>query len=450
MTRPRHLILLLCLILGTGISVQARAGKFFMNVGFFEILAVDNTSSWSNSWVEGLVRAANRSTQEDCPFDPPDAQGLFRGGDAIFVSNYYMAWFDFTTNDGAFFPNPPYGPRWERSGELAGYWTLNPSTAYFRYWKTGPNGCWNWAHNELIPGSASPRGEKHWWDKYAPPTEHVLEVASGSNRFFMAFHYARHTNKSKWKILKHGSFTSAGVRYKVSARMTSPQLFTDVADGKHGNGTQNYIDAELEYICSAKGITSIWKFRPAVADVQLSNAFVYLWTAYAQDEDGTACDVGGSGSQWPSRVYGQNLYTKSSLSLKRLFGNNRGPFSPGSIVKLSIGPRCPTPHKNYDIVTVPSYAVKNKSWIRVGENSSISKSKPRFQYKNLGVPNSGVGSKSSPYVFPWQKLISWNETRDGTLGFGAGTGPFSDPSQFPLLKAGKWYQAKFTLRASEF
>jgi len=327
-------------------------------------VTVDNNSTWSNSWVTSLVIAADRSTTERCPYDPPDYKGLFKSGDRIFVNNNYLAWFDLSTNDGISFGNPPFGARWERSGELAGWWTLNPSTSYFRYWKTGPDGCWNWAHNELIPGSASPRREQHWWDKYAPPTEHSLEVVSGASKFFTSYHYARQTTRSQWALVLDGSV-----------------------------------------------------------------------------------DAGGSGSQWPGTVYGRPLYNQSSLTLRTSF-SPYGPYSAGTIVAMALGPTCPTPHKNQDIYTTPAFAVTDGSWIRTGEASNLSLSSPRFQYTNLGVPNLGTGIYTNPYQFAWQKLISWNETRDGTLGLGAGRGPYSSSTDYVTLTSGKWYQASFSLRSN--
>jgi len=362
-------------------------------------VTVDNNSTWSNSWVTSLVIAADRSTTEGCPYDPPDYKGLFKSGDRIFVNNNYLAWFDLSTDDGISFANPPFGAHWERSGELAGWWTLNPSTSYFRYWKTGPDGCWNWAHNELIPGSASPRREQHWWDKYAPPTEHSLEVVSGASKFFTSYHYARQTTRSQWALVLDGSVDAAGVHYKTSARMTSWTYAVDIVDGNDSNGIANYIQAEVEYICKPNEIVSIWRFKPNNNDVVLSNAFVYLWTAYAQDEDGTACDAGGSGSQWPGMVYGRPLYNQSSLTLRTSF-SPYGPYSAGTIVAMALGPTCPTPHKNQDIYTTPAFAVTDGSWIRTGEASNLSVSSPRFQYTNLGVPNLEPGSTRTPTSSP--------------------------------------------------
>lgn len=411
-------------------------------------VTVDNASSWSNYWVSNLVLAADRSTQEGCPYDTNVHKGLFKTGDRIFVNDNYLAWFDFTANDGVAFNMPPYSATWHRSGELAGYWTLDPETTYFRYWKTGPDGCWNWAHNELIPGSASPNQEQHWWDKYAPPTEHVLGVLSGSSSYFMAYHYAKQTSNSQWAMQLDGFVDSAsGVHYKSTARMTSWTSKVDIVDGNDSNGISNYIQAELEYICLPDEIVSIWKFKPNNANVVLNNSFIFLWTAYVQEEDNTSCDVASGTSEWPTTVYGAPMYNQSSKTLKATF-NPGASYAPGTIVQMVLGPTCPSPHFNQDIYTDPPFTVTDGSWIRTGEASDLSVGSPRLQYTHLGVPNTGTGTPTDPYSFAWERLISWNETRDGTLGFGAVRGPYFDSSQYVTLLSGKWYQAAFSLRSN--
>lgn len=93
-------------------------------------VTVDNASSWTNGWVSNLILAADRSTREGCPYDSTVYKGLVQQGDRIFVNDNYLAWFDFSAKDGVAFATPPYGGTWHRSGELAGFWTLDPSTTY--------------------------------------------------------------------------------------------------------------------------------------------------------------------------------------------------------------------------------------------------------------------------------------------------------------------------------
>jgi hypothetical protein len=406
-------------------------------------VTVDNDSTWSNSQISSLVLAADRSTQEDCPYSFP-RKGLFRTGDRIYASNNYLAWFDYTQSDGITFTNPPYGASAGRSGNLAGWWSLDPASPNFRYFKTGPNGCLNWAHNELIPGSASPNHEQHWWDKYYTPNEHVFCPIVGTSKFFFPYADAWRTSNSQFTVVTDGIKDAAGVHYKTSCRMSSWHGNIDVTDDNDGNGIANYVQASLEYVCQPTGLTCTWQLRPNSADVTCYNMFVFLWTAYAQDEDDTACDAGGVGSQWPGTVYGRPLYNQSSHALIADF-NPGPPLPPGSIVQMLLGPTCSNPYANQNIYTEPPFAIGNGSWIRLGESPAISINSPRFQYTNLGIPNTGAGAQADPIRFTWDKMISWNETHDGTLGFGVLRGVYSNPTDYFTLLAGKWYQSQFSL-----
>jgi hypothetical protein len=438
-----------------GIAVLAGAGVFFGPDAAWALsrfsatmdngtsITVDNDSSWSNSAVASLVLAADRSTQEDCPYSFA-RKGLFRTGDRMYASNYYLAWFDYTQSDGITFTNPPYGAPAGRSGNLAGWWSLDPASPNFRYFRTGPNGCWNWAHNELIPGSASPNHEQHWWDKYYTPNEYVICPVVGTNKFFFPYADAWRTSNSQFAVVLDGTKDAAGVHYKTSCRMSSWHGNIDVTDDNDANGIANYVQAELEYVCGPTDLIATWKFKPSSADVVAYNLFVFLWTAYAQDEDGTNCDAGGAGSQWPGTVYGQPLYVQSSHMLLANFTPG-GPFAPGTIVQMVLGPTCSDPYRNQDLYAYPSFVVGDGSWIRVGESPTLSVNSPRWQYTNRGVSNAGAGTQTDPISLAWDTLESWNETHDGTFGFGAKRGPYSDPADYFTLLAGKWYQSQFSL-----
>src|SRR5262249_33163903 len=147
--------------------------------------------------------------------------------------------------------------------------------------------CWNWAHNEMIPGSASPNQEQHWWDKYGPPLEHTMVVVAGSENYFLSYHYAKGTPHSMWASLRDGFADAAGVHYASRARMTSWHLRVDVGDGNDENGIGKWVDASVEYVCRPDDLLVIWRFRPS-ADIVVNNLYVAMWTAYAQDEDSTA------------------------------------------------------------------------------------------------------------------------------------------------------------------
>jgi len=309
-------------------------------------VTIDNASSIPDSTVGSLVLTADRSTQEDCCYSTPDHKGLMNNSDRVCVTDYYIAWFDYSITDGITFNNPPYWINWGRAGALAGFWSLDPDTNNFRYTRTGPNNCPTWARNELVPGSASPNQEQHWWDKYAPPADQVFTIPVGASYYLFGFHYAQRTSNSLFTMLLDGVEDADGVHYKNSARMTSWNNNVDVTDDNDGNGISNYVDAEMEYICQPKLIRCIWKLKPKYANVISSNMFAYLWTTYAQDVDNYAgCDPGGSGSQWPSTVYGQPMYNRSSHELRMSFG----PSVPaGDIVEMQLGypiPMRPIHHK---------------------------------------------------------------------------------------------------------
>src|SRR5262245_8303885 len=198
-------------------------------------IAVDNNSSWSNSQIASLVVAADRSTQTDCPYAAP-RKGLFRTGDRTYASNNYLAWFDYTQSDGITFTNPPYGSSAGRSGNLAGWWSLDPASPNFRYFRTGPNGCFNWAPNALIPSPASPNHDEHWWDSYYPPNEHVFCPIVGPNKFFFPYADAWRTSNSQFTVVTDGTKDAAGVHYKTSCRMSSWHGNIDVTDDNDANG----------------------------------------------------------------------------------------------------------------------------------------------------------------------------------------------------------------------
>ncbi len=298
-------------------------------------VTVDNASSFSDAWIGSRVLTANRSTQDDCVFSPPDFGGLMQAGDRVCVTDHYIAWFDYTRNDGVPF-GPDFGADWDRSGTLAGFWSLDPEFGDFRHYRTGPNGC-AWPHNELVPGSASPNQEQNWWDRYAPPTEHSIQVVSDSHRYFFSYYKAKASPNSNFTVEVDGATDDeGGVHYKTSARMTSLDNQVDTSDNDDDNGIESTIDAELEFVCRPTEILSRWSFKPSTTEVT-DNMFVYLWVGYAQDIDDTACDV-APGSQWPDVVYGMNLYTLSSHQLIVFYPPWWVPA--GSIVEMELGEVC--------------------------------------------------------------------------------------------------------------
>ncbi|MBP7799921.1 MAG: S-layer homology domain-containing protein [Thermoanaerobaculaceae bacterium] len=481
--------------------------------------------------VRSLVLAADRSTQEDCPYSLPNYKGLFKQGDRVFVSKNYLVWFDLTPGDGVVYPlTPSQGPdsllanSFTRAGALAGWWTLDPVTNNFKYFRTGPHGggaggCGAvWAHNELIPGSASPNPApegvppyRYFWDEYSPPLEHTLSVVPPTGgALLVSTFYSQRIPAGNFGLVADGVEDSAGVHYKTTVMKMvgrgSPD-FTDIEDGNDQNGVQNSIDTELEYICTRSGVKVVWKFRSSdpTKTVKLRNAYVFLWTAYAQDEDGTGvlppggtgCDAGDNplhpelnGSEYPEQPYGQPMFNQSSMTLATNFAPalsgmrdwaltfpdylsgsfspdaTWGPFPPGTVVPMVlVDPKCPWPPHNHDVVSSyvtqyvappqgqkptggQHYLVPENAWLRSGESQTLDLSAPRWQFTSLGVTHSGQGTADIPFVREWWHLISSNEARDGTLTLGIKRQP-ANMSDYELLRGGAWYSATYFLSTNE-
>jgi hypothetical protein len=266
-----------------------------------------------------------------------------------------------------------------------------------------------------------------------------MVVVSGSESYFLSYHYAAGTAQSRFTSLLDGTADAAGVHYASRARMTSWRLQVDVADGNDANGVSKWVDSSVEYVCRPDDMLVIWRFRPS-ADIVVNNHYVAMWTAYAQDEDGTACDTSPVGQQWPSVVTGRPLFTEASLPT---YSYPPRTDRAGTVIKLALGPACASPYINPVVVT--SSPPGNGDFIRVAENSSMTGSIIRWQWLNLGVPGSGSGSDADPHIVEWDNLNAWNETHDGTLGFGTGRGPYADPKDFKTLRGGLWYQAAMAL-----
>ncbi|HEV7484817.1 MAG TPA: hypothetical protein VGQ65_03980 [Thermoanaerobaculia bacterium] len=408
-------------------------------------VTVDNASGWSQTEVWNIVLAADRSTREECVYDPPDIKGLFKTGDRIFVNQNYLAWFDFTVGDGVTFPSPPYANNWPRSGELAGFWTLDPSTHLFKHYRTGPNGCSNWPANELIPGSASPNGGTNWWDAYAPPIEHTLSLtttATGAN-MFMSFHYAQSTANSGFQVLLDGYDGVDGVHYKQQAKMTSSNHNVDISDNNDGSLSGQYIDADIEYICRSGDVLCTWKFKPNVT-VTAHDIYSYIWSSYSgNDLDGTGCDPYTVGSQYPSstEVTKQPMYASARDGLQNNWNFNI--VGDSVWMPMVMRPPCP-PAGDPDPYNDDMWSANPGlgSWIRWGVDDFLDSTNPRFQLINLATPNTGSGTLLDPISMPLGSLLFSHERHDETLGVGIGLAPSY------TLVANQWYQIYYSFSTS--
>ncbi|HPC83059.1 MAG TPA: hypothetical protein P5234_07030 [Thermoanaerobaculaceae bacterium] len=521
-----------CFVLAWLVPASSSAvQKILVNLDSGAKVDVAYLDELNQSRVRSLVLAADRSTQEDCPYTDPNYKGLFKQGDRVFVSKNYMVWFDLTPGDGVVYPlAPSRGPNgvlansFTRAGALAGWWTLNPVANNFKYFRTGPHGSGAggcgavWAHNELIPGSASPNPPpsgvppyRYWWDEYGPPLEHTLTVVPPTGPALLVSAYYAQRIPGNFGLAVDGVEDSAGVHYKTTTmKMVGRGAngdFTDIEDGNDQNGVQNSVDTEIDYVCTRNGVKVTWRFRAADSSksVKIRNAYVFLWTAYAQDEDGTGplppagtgCDPGDrpgqpelNASEYPEQQWGRPMFNQSSMRLATNFDPalsgmrdwpqgfpeyfdgyfapeaTWGPFQPGTIVPMVlVDPKCPWPEHNHDVVSsyvtqyVPPpqgqrptggqhYLVPENAWLRSGESQTLALSSPRWQFTSLGLPHSGAGTLDVPFVHEWWHLISWNEARDGTLGLGIKRQPAS-ANDYELLRGGAWYSGTYFLSTNE-
>ncbi len=419
---------------------------------------VDNASHMPDDVVHKLVLAADRSTQTGCPFNEAQ-KGFFKTGDRIFVSDYYLAWFDYTLNDGVEPPatwpaeGSPRAQFWSRSGTLAGLWSLNPSTQTFRYFYS-PNKpvtdlqnhlCWNWPRNELIPGSNSPAGQLYWWDKYAPPLEHTIVIPAspdGSKFDLFGTVYAQTDPKmSKFSILVDGLQDSQGVHYKTKGNMTSwtldHSIYSDIKTGKKGR-----ILYTLEFICKPKCINVKWKFSPQT-DIDVENLYINLWLAYAGQKD-RACNPAGY-FPLPAKVYGltepyhsYNYVETSSPKSRYTFPWNSLTPCSGWNCDIGIGGNSPF---------VSPKLIQWGQFIRTGFDPDMNPGYPRWQLTFLNVPNTGLGTQSRPINFPFDRMILNYENSDQQQGLIL-CRYASNPDDWFTLRASQWYQAHYSLSTS--
>jgi hypothetical protein len=462
-----------CLALLVTGQAQAYRTVFYLDGGV--PVEVDNISSYSEWTAQNLVLAADRSTQSGCPYSAAK-KGLIASGDRVVISDHYIAWIDFTDYDGVSYPGAMSG-RYTRSGELAGYWSLNPATQMFKYFTpASATNCWNWPRNELLPGSASPSGEQVWWDRYAPALEHTIAVvtsldpagnAANDKYTFLSTVYSQGARNGGWSLLLDGRDNGDGsVTYLSGGRMANPSGQVDLVDGNDGNGVQGVMNYELEYVFRGRDILVAWRFSPS-RTVSSNNAYIYYWAAHApgQGRAGPECvDPPGSGTLFipnalrPVTSFTQTWFAQASVPLQPSFATGGYPagtvFPAGQAVQMVPGVKCnntyPT-HVNQDINSWPSDSpnntvVGNGTWLRVGESAGVYSTTQRYlTYLHLlGYPN-GTGTKSNPFDFRFSRLLAGNETWDGHYGFGVAAGPYVERAKYSVMQGGKWYYALHAL-----
>jgi hypothetical protein len=274
--------------------VPARVKRTLVTLDDGSKVTVDNISSQIPAdIVAKIVLTADRSTKTGCPLST-SAKGLFAAGDRIAVSDYYVAWFDYTLRDGV---EPP--PKWPgpdaypRSGTLAGLWSLDPQApgptgAYFAHVAgiADPANriCANWPRNELIVGSNSPEGQWYWWDKYSPGLENTMDItqsSDGAATGFFSSVYAQAAAASNFQVTADGVQDSSGdLHYATSSLLTSDRGATTFRSALTGHtGHTGSIKTTFQYIPGERGVAVVWDFS-STAPAGVNNVYASLWLSY--------------------------------------------------------------------------------------------------------------------------------------------------------------------------
>jgi hypothetical protein len=447
--------LLLFAVAGSVAAAEPKTRREIALAGSAATLTVDDTGGWPAETLRVLVNTANASTRDDCP---TSGGGLMAPGDRVLVTATYLAWFDYTKQDGAPYPSA-FRSDYARSGALAGLWALDPDTGWFRHLQRGPTGCADWARNELIPGSASVRNDaEHWWDKYGPPVEHTLLVdtnqpgvspcAGGDDLCgLMSHHLSANSAASGWQPALDGVQDAAGVHYATRGRMAHfrPPWPVDITDRDDSNGVASAIESEVEYVCRDRDIIVAWRFRATSAPVTIRHAYTWVWTAYSKDQDlAAACDQ-GPGGEWPGSerspfpFFSLPVFVQSNLPLLTGGRPARVTVAPRQVFRIPTG-SCPRafPYSNPEVYT-SSYAVTDGAWMRWAEGSTALGRGRSLQFTHLGVPGRGSGAYTDPLQVRWKEMVYADEVYDGVLGGGVS---LSDPW---TLAAGRWNVSAFAL-----
>ena len=462
------------LTLGCGFFQIAMAGvssslapvqRFNVNLDDGSFITVDNASHMDNSLVHTLVLAADRSTQTGCPYRG-QRKGLMKGGadgDRVFVSDFYLAWFDYTLNDGV-----GSEKKWARSGGLAGYWSLNPKTKNFRFFynkysQAGelPNSdgiCWNWSKNELIVGSNSPNGQTYFWDKFAPPLENTFVFKTSPNEInVFSTVYPQGVGGSHFIRGNEGMQNSAGVHYTTAGFLTSwkgDTTFTAINPKTYNNPVQGQIHYILDYVCKEKEIQVVWVYK-STEDVTPDNSYVDLWVSYSGLDRTSTC--GSPTYVVPPKVFGGPISRSKKLNFYNYVSSNIDYFLIDSKGKhenffKNITSTFPWNQSepcngkvNVGLMTKKMIINKILQGLPLGASVSIAAtekiaSRPNLKLVNRMPANSGDGSLAKPKSFPYLQLgVNYENTdqQQGLLMLNSDRGTQLDRE--------KWYMTSYSI-----
>ncbi len=438
------------------INVQLDDGSF---------ITVDNASHMPDTIVKNIVLAADRSTKTGCPYRGQQ-KGLMRGGtdgDRVFVSDYYLAWFDYTVDD-----SPGTGSKWARSGGLAGYWSLNPNTSNFRYFFSSyspaaelPNAngiCWNWSKNELIVGSNSPQGQSYFWDKFAPPLENTIVFKTSPTQInVFSTVYPQGVSASHFTRGNEGMQNAVGVHYTTAGFLTSwkgDTSFTAVDPKTFGNPVQGQINYVLDYVCKEKEIQVVWVYKSTV-DVKPENSYIDLWVSYSGLNVSAAC--GAPGSAVPPQVFGapttgvfnSNFYNYVNSSLDYFLIDKTGKkvnYKQNIASPFPWDQAQPCNGKvNVGLMTNKLLVNTIPQGIPLGASVSLAAtslfaSRPNLMLVNRMTPNLGDGSYAHPIGFPYLQLGVNYENSDQQQGL-----LMLNSDRATQLDREKWYITSYSL-----
>lgn len=395
---------------------EAQASRFYQTLDdFTTVVAVDNVSAMTNTQVGNLVLAADRSTQDDGMWARVNYTGLMSPGDRLFVNDNYMAWL--------------------RSSYLLGVWTISNGT--FANTKTGPEGFSNWAHNEMVMGSASPSGEVWHWDANPMGIEHSVAIPNGGSVFLATHHYGLVAPNGAGAVIYDGQDTPLpqldGNTYASGARLAGVgSLSVDAADFTDGNGIQNYIESQLAFVMRPNDIKVVWRFKPFSASITPSLVYYWNWASYSFDMDGYGC-FPGTGS--PNQTWGQPSVVRSS---RPSHVGNASPQTANTLYSVNPGTRCDG-NANIRYADGPAHG----DYIEWGESATLATGTPQWRI-TLQSPSSDLGTAVTPTY-----LAFGNESQDGVWGGGgvicndASCGLITDPVSFGTAS---WYVQTYTLK----
>lgn len=408
-----------------------------------------NMSKYTEAKIKELVIVADRSTKQKRPYEFA-TKGLMGERDRVVVTDSYIAWIGLTPTSGGY----------ARSGELAGIWTLDPvgfpdgRFKNFEGINAAPSLPNYWPRNELLPGSVGARedGGDYFWDSYSPPTEHSIGVvlpdflgSMASSPVLLAHNYIQGASGSESNYsesLGNYSAQTGTLSFQTSGKMAGDNFYpTNERWGHRPSQSESRpgILSTITYRFSQSYIDSVWEFTPTHTFLA-NNVYAFVWLGHAPGFAGSylptdAKPVAGPceprmRGRIPLETYSPSLFVRGTgLDL------NSVAISAPYAQLPSTGFCSTTEYVNYDINKVLDPLAKQDAALDVSADSNFSRRNLTFTLL------------ANETDFPFNRLVAWTETRDGTQGIGMAKGPY-DGTFSGLrynLEGGRTYRAAFRL-----